>query len=273
MRFLLSEWDAFCRRLRESGVSSKRADTLLKEPVERFVVLKHDVETSPKKALAMAKIESEYGHEASYYVQAYLLENPQNVQILSEIASLGHEVSYHYDVLDFCGGDMECARREFEKNLKLFEKYGFDIVTVCQHGNPTVERKGYSSNRDFFRDSTISHGYDICDIMVNYRERAGLDYAYVSDSGYGWHLIENPEMDDLEPGERIDLDGMEGLMALIEKRNVIVSSHPHRWHSGLFEATMRRAIFESVRYAAIAARRIPLFRRVMSRYYHLAKKL
>jgi len=58
---------------------------------------------------------------------------------------MGHEISYHYDVLDSSHGDMEKAIDEFENNKQRFEELGFALKTVCQHGNPVVERVGYTS--------------------------------------------------------------------------------------------------------------------------------
>ena len=37
---------------------------------------------------------------------------------------MGHEISYHYDVMDSCKGDLEAAIAEFEKNRKRFEEKG-----------------------------------------------------------------------------------------------------------------------------------------------------
>ena len=154
---------------------------------KNFLILKHDVETNPQKALALAKIENRYGHCGVYYVQAYLLKDSNNVEILKKISELGHEVSYHHDVMDSNSGDLAKAMDEFESNRCIFEKYGFSINTVCQHGNPVVERNGYTSNRDFFRNETVRKKYgEIAEIMVNYREKVNADFKYISDAGYGY---------------------------------------------------------------------------------------
>lgn len=167
---------------------------------------------------------------------------------------------------------MECAVAEFAKNLEFFGKYGFDIKTVCQHGNPIVDRKSYSSNRDFFRDSEVAETFDIVDIMVNYRECTGADYIYVSDAGYGWREISDPEHDDIIESKNREIGGMEELLLLLEERNAIVSSHPHRWRRSAAAASVQRALFASAKYAALRLDRIPLMHSLMSRYYHLAKK-
>jgi len=156
------------------------------------------VETDVKKAFEIAKIENKYGHRGSYYVQAYLLEDSANVELLKEMQNMGHEISYHYDVMDSCKGNIEKAIVEFDKNKQIFEKNSFLIKTLCQHGNPVIERVGYTSNRDFFRNSSIREKYnDIADIMVNFKESFSTDYLYFSDAGRTFKLIYDPINNDI----------------------------------------------------------------------------
>ena len=97
---------------------------------------------------------------------------------------MGHEVTYHHDVMDSCKGDLEKAILEFESNRQKFEDNGFPVVTVCQHGNPIIERVGYHSNRDFFRSEQVRMRYpNIADIMVDYPKKYSTQYLYFSDAG------------------------------------------------------------------------------------------
>lgn len=155
MKFVFKTWDGFCRNLQERGIYSVPAAEILQGREGQFLTLKHDVETDVPKAYEMAKIEKKYGHKGSYYVQAYLLEEKKNIDLLRKMQQMGHEISYHYDVMDACGGDIVAAMEAFAENLRLFTASGFEIVTLCQHGNPVVERKGYHSNRDFFRNEKV----------------------------------------------------------------------------------------------------------------------
>ena len=188
MKFIYKEWDNICRELYRNGYISNTAESIINRSMifqDQFITLKHDVETNPKKALELARIESNYGHKGSYYIQVYLLYRKRNLSILKEIQKLGHEVSYHHDVMDYSKGNIEDANKIFSENLKLFQNNGFPIKTICQHGNPMVKRVGYTSNRDFFRNDNIRSKYkDIFDIMVNYRDNINENYKYISDAGY-----------------------------------------------------------------------------------------
>ena len=68
---------------------------------------------------------------------------------------MGHEITYHYDVLDSNRGNFKLAIEAFSNDIKRFKKYGFDVQTVCPHGNPVMIRDGWESNKDFFREQKV----------------------------------------------------------------------------------------------------------------------
>ena len=277
MKFTYKNWDAFLSRLSKDGLLSITAAQVLSgSSVGKYLVLKHDVENRVKHAYEMAKIEAKYGHRASYYVQAYLLDNPGNVELLKRIADLGHEVSYHYDVMDYAKGDMELAISEFQKNKERFESCGFEILTVCQHGNPIVERVGYTSNRDFFRSERVREIYpNIADVMVNFKTMANTDYSFFSDAGRRFKLIFDPINNDIVSSEDKDIafDDLDAMYDRAVSGNAIISSHPHRWESSAFVYSVKTGWFKVIRATARLAAKIPFMKKFMSKHYGLAKRI
>ena len=276
--FIYKKWENFCRELDQLNVHSITAASLIdKSDILNFIILKHDVETNPIKSLKMAKIESKYGHKGSYYVQAYLLNNIKNIDILKKISELGHEVSYHHDVMDSNSGDMISADIEFFENLNKFRLHGFEIKTVCQHGNPVIKRQNYYSNRDFFRNNNIAEKYnDIAEIMWNFKEKSGYDYIYVSDSGYNWQIIYNPENNDITNSDdkNIQIGEINNLVNIIkEEKNIVISTHPHRWQSNVFVYYMRIYIFAIIKKIVKFMIKIPILNKIFSKYYYIAKKI
>lgn len=275
MIFTYKKWENFCRKLKERGRQSIPACEVTAN-TSSYLVLKHDVETNVPRAYKMAQIEQTYGHRGSYYVQAYLLENESNIKLLAEMQAMGHEISYHYDVMDSCHGNMDDAMAEFEKNRERFEQNGFAIKTVCQHGNPVVERVGYTSNRDFFRSDRVRARYpQISDIMVNYKEAVGTDYLYFSDAGRIFKQIYDPLTNDLvnSDDKNIPYQNLNELLsALSEERGNIVSTHPHRWCASALLYTVKACIFRVVKAVAKLLIKIPFMKKFMGKYYHLAKK-
>ncbi len=275
MNFTYKNWDKFCQKLSETvGISIPAFSVASKEG--RYFVLKHDVETNVKRAFEIAKIEKKHGHLGSYYVQAYLLKDEKNVRLLQKMRDMGHEISYHYDVLDAAKGDYDGALAEYEKNLSLFREKGFSIVTVCQHGNPIAKRIGYTSNRDFFRKREIAERFsDQSDIMVNFAERANTSYTYFSDAGRQFKLIYDPFFNDITDSSEKNLpfEDLDGLLPYLQEGNGIVSMHPHRWCKSALGYTLKTGAFKAVRFTARVLMRLPFMKRFFEKYYYLAKKM
>lgn len=275
MIFTYQKWDGFCGKLQQAGFKSIPACQVAANS-GNYLVLKHDVETNVPNAFRMAQIERKYGHRGSYYVQAYLLEDPENVSLLRQMQDMGHEISYHYDVMDSCKGDLDQALVEFEKNRKLFEENGFSIKTVCQHGNPVIERVGYTSNRDFFRSEKVQLRYpELADIMVNYPRQYGTEYLYFFDAGRRFKRIYDPLCNDVvnSDDKNVPYEDLDALfMALSREEGNIISTHPHRWTGSAVKYAVKNAVFQTVKFAARLLQKIPFMKRIMGRFYYLAKK-
>lgn len=276
MIFTFKKWRRFCEQLQQTGRQSVPASAVV-DATAPYVVLKHDVETDVPKAYTIAKIEAACGHCGSYYVQAYLMQDAKNVALLSEMAAMGHEISYHYDVLDSAKGDMDKAMEEYRRNAALFESRGFALTTVCQHGNPVVERVGYTSNRDFFRNATVQAAFPhTADIMVNFKEAANTDYRYYSDAGRRFKYIFDPITNDVVDSEdrNVCYDDLDALLAaLTAEENHIISIHPHRWCASAAVCVAKNGVFKCIRFIAKLLMKIPLCKKIMGRYYYVAKKL
>lgn len=276
--FYYKNWERFCLRLKEIGVTLCTAEQSLKlEKGCRFVVLKHDVETSVPNAHKLAAIEHKYGICGSYYVQAYLLDDEKNVRLLQQMQAWGHEISYHYDVLDAHAGDYVAAEEDFIKKSKVFADAGFVYGTICQHGNPVKNRVGYTSNRDFFRHPEIRARYPHwVDMVVDYSKFAASKYKYISDASYRWNIITEPETNDLHPEvKNTRIGGFSKLFELIEgsKESFIVSTHPHRWMKQAWKIRLKIVVFRIVRNTVMVARHIPGVEWLLNKFYFLAKKI
>lgn len=275
MIFVYKKWEDFLKNLSEKGIHSVPAREVC--TLEEFLVLKHDVETDVERAYELAKLEQKYKHRGTYYVQAYLLDNAENIKLLRNMQEMGHEISYHYDVMDSCKGDINKAIAEFEVNKNKFEDNGFELVTLCQHGNPVVERIGYTSNRDFFRNERVKALYPkLSDIMVNFKEMYQTEYIYFSDAGRKFKMIYDPLYNDVVNSDDKnvsynDLD--EVLSEILKCDNVILSTHPHRWTNSAVLYVVKAAIFKVVKFSAKLLIKIPFIKRFMSKFYYIAKKI
>lgn len=277
--FYYNNWEKFCKAIADSGIRTCTAEESLAMPREvRYIVLKHDVETFVPNAHKLASIEHKYGIKGSYYVQAYLMADSENIRLLKEMQAWGHEISYHYDVLDANAGDYVAALKDFEKYSKVFADNGFDYGTICQHGNPVKKRVGYTSNRDFFRNKDIHSRYsNLVDMVVDYSQHiGGIKYRYISDASYRWNIITEPETNDLHPEvKNVKVGGFKNLLALVMDGEYcyVVSTHPHRWMSSAWKINMKIAMFRAVRESVMIARHIPGVEWLLNKFYFLAKKI
>lgn len=274
MIFIYSAWERFCAALQAEGRISIPAREVT-AGIDSFLVLKHDIENTVPKAYKLAEIEHRYGHRGTYYAHAYLLDDPQHVELLRKMQAMGHEISYHYDVMDSNHGNLDGAIKEFEANRQRFEGLGFPIITVCQHGNPVVERVGYTSNRDFFRSSRVQALYpQIADIMVDYKKKYQTDYSYFSDAGRKFKLIFDPINNDIvnSDDKNVPYEDLNALLAALPQK-AIISTHPHRWTESAASYMIKEKAFKIIKGAAKLAMKVPGIKKIMSKYYYLAKKI
>ncbi len=282
MIFTYSVWEGFCKSLAEKGLFSVTAKSLLKAALSgnntlqsnRWVNLKHDVESSPEKALQLARIEAKYGHHATYYVQSYLMTE-DNQSLFLEIQELGHEVTYHHDVMDGSKGDLEGALFIFANNLEKFNRLGFEVETVCQHGNPMSTFE----NRDFFRSEIICVRYpQMADIMVNFGDMIHQNYVYISDVGMSFKIVNDPVNSDKKSEDEKymllgTLDDVLNEIKANTETNYMISSHPHRYHSSFLKAWVKTTIFSIIRGIAKLLFKIPGLKKLLFRFNFISKKL
>ena len=277
--FVYKNWEFFCSKIKELEIKTYTAAEaiLASKQNNRFVIIKHDVETNVNKALIIAQIENKFDIKTTFYVQSYLLNSIKNIRILKEIQALGHEVTYHYDVLDSNSGNWDLAISEFNSNIVKFKENGFEIKTVCPHGNPVMSRDGWNSNKDFFRNEEIANYYpNIYDIVISPEKFGKKDVCYVSDAGYGWKIISNISNNDRE--SNITDHSIENINKLIElilqnKNCFIISTHPHRWRRYSFTVYIIKALFFILRFIVRKLTKITFINKLISKFYYLAKKI
>ena len=147
----------------------------LQQRYEHAAIIRHDVDKKPQNALIMAGIEQELGISSTYYFRT--VPDSFNLRIIQKIHDMGHEIGYHYEVLDKVRGDYDKAIRLFEHELNLFP---LEIKTICMHRNPMTPW----DNRDLWKK------YDYKQFGIAGEAYLSLDFSkiqYFSDTGRSWH--------------------------------------------------------------------------------------
>ena len=205
MDFTLNKYRELCLAIADSDYMQMTLDeyfSLDKLP-EKFIIMRHDVDDEPEYALKMAHLENELKIKSTYYFRT--TENVFKSNIIKEIDSLGHEVGYHYEVLDEASGNQEIAIEIFRQNLEKFRKV-CDVKTIAQHGSPLIGKLNATSisglcgicknlliGKKVFTNwinADIWKKYNFKDFGIKGEAYISVDFndvIYLSDTGMNWN--------------------------------------------------------------------------------------
>lgn len=197
----------------------------------KLIILRHDVDALPHNSLRFAHLQASFGISGTYYfrtvVQSY------NETIIKEIASLGHEIGYHYETMDTARGNVYKAYDEFCRNLEIFRKI-VPVETICMHGSPLSK----------FDNRTIWEKYDYRSLGIKAEPYFDLDFNktfYLTDTGRRWDggkvsirdkaMVSNPvtNPDFLRRKYRTTFDVIKAIESDDFPDQVMMTFHPQRW--------------------------------------------
>lgn len=272
------EYKDFCKTISKTGVPQytvEKACRYIDALSKPFVIIKHDVEDKPEKALAISKIEYSFGITSTYYVHSFFLRNPKNVAIFNEIMNLGHEIGYHFDVLDNNNGDLEKATQEFREALSRFSENGFTIKTVCPHGNPFKSRVGYSSNKDFFLDPKIRNTFkDVVDVYITFPDMLDKDYLYITDAKYAYFYRDAKTTKTDATENYFPLKSKDEIIKLIlAGHSLIISTHTHRYFRFVAISLIKFALYKFAKQAGGILSKVKWGRYILNKFYFMAKRV
>lgn len=100
LQYRLANYEALLESFQTAGYKFSSFDSD-GPPEHKEILLRHDVDLSLGRALAMAELERELGVRSTYCVllsaPVYDLTAPQNVRTLKRISKLGHDIGLHFD--------------------------------------------------------------------------------------------------------------------------------------------------------------------------------
>jgi hypothetical protein len=220
--FTLQKYEELCHGLIENGYKTMTLCSYLSERPsdERVCILRHDVDRKLRNALMMAELEDSIGIRSTYYFRYPYTFNPD---IIHNIASLGHEIGYHYETLAKADGDYEKAIQLFGQELEEFRKIA-DVKTICMHGSPLSKY----DNRDLWKRYDFKGFHIIGESYLS----IGPNINYFSDTGRCWDR-RNKIRDLLNSNQEIPIArSTDDLMYLISQNlinNLYITAHPERW--------------------------------------------
>jgi peptidoglycan/xylan/chitin deacetylase (PgdA/CDA1 family) len=152
------------------------------------VILRHDVDYSPRKALQLAEIEAKHDVTATYFFLVrspfYNLFEPETVDTVRTIERLGHDIGLHFSTHAHWLEEPseQTLRRQINAEFELLDHAAETPVQVVAFHNPP----DWTQGRTF--DSFVS----------NYEPRFFDNIAYVADSDQRWRKT-NPFTTEFPP--------------------------------------------------------------------------
>jgi hypothetical protein len=234
--FTLAKYDELCRALVEAGYPALHiADYLEGRSAgmpASFVLLRHDVETSPVHAVRMAEIERGHGLAATYFLRA----GGFDPSAIAGLRARGHDIGYHYETVARARGDLSRAAALFARDLEELRRHG-PVRVASMHGSPLFPR----DNRDLWRSARPA------DFGLAGEVYADIDYAdvrYFSDTGRTWHPTRHNLRDHVAVAPDCAIETTDELIAMLRARRfprLCVLAHPDRWSASAVGWTVRAA--------------------------------
>lgn len=176
MDFTLKKYEKLLNALKPAGYTFQTMTDFFQHPLQKSIILRHDVDARKLHSLKFAQIQKEMGIKGTYYFR--MVSKSYDETVIREIEAMGHEIGYHYEDMDFAKGDLQMAIQLFEKHLKKLRKVA-DVKTVCMHGSPLSRY----DNRDLWKQ------YDYRDYDVIGEPYFDIDFDkvfYLTDTGRRW---------------------------------------------------------------------------------------
>jgi len=102
MDFTRTTYKRLLTALKSSKYGFQTLNDFIQVAKQKTIILRHDVDRLPSNALKFARLENERGIGATYYFRA--VPESWDEGVIRELASLGHEIGYHYENLSEING-------------------------------------------------------------------------------------------------------------------------------------------------------------------------
>lgn len=190
----------------------------------KAIILRHDVDDRKMNSLLFAKMQQQKGIKGTYYFR--MVPESYNEDVIREIESMGHEIGYHYEDMDFARGNKDEALKFFEKHLEKLRSIA-TIDTVCMHGSPKSEydNKDVWKKYDYKEYGIIGEPYFDMDFETIY---------YITDTGRMWDGFKVSVRDKVKTNREWPVyHSTKDLITAIDNgsfpNQVMMNFHPQRW--------------------------------------------
>lgn len=221
--FTVEMYIGLVKALKDVGYDFQTFHDFIVEPKPRVVILRHDVDKLPLNSLRFAKLEIEMGVQASFFFR--IVRESFQPSIIKQIKAMGHEIGYHYEDMDLCGGNVDSAYDSFRSNLDKLRELA-PIETICMHGSPLskYDNRDIWDKYDYKADGIVGEPY----FDIDYNK-----VLYITDTGRMWNNNESSIRDKVNSGFNFRINSTKHLIELLENdrlpSQLMINTHPQRW--------------------------------------------
>lgn len=252
--FTISIYMSLLDALIENGFSFQTFLGFVQKPEEKVIILRHDVDDRNRQSLQFARIQYKLGITGTYYFR--IIPQSFDENIIREIESMGHEIGYHCEDLDFARGDVDRAYELAKIHLARLRDVA-EVKTMCMHGSP----------RSPFDNKMVWKTYDYRKLGILAEPYLDVDFSkvlYMTDTGRRWDgdkvsIRDRAEIDDQretngtflntlhhsEPGIKVKrsvlrhdyrttFDIIDAIHNGTLRNQVMLNIHPQRWTDNLY---------------------------------------
>ena len=227
--FTLTTYKKLLASLSEQKYTFQTFSEFLDAPAQRVIMLRHDVDARKENSLQFARIQHQMGIKGSYYFR--MVPQSYDEKVITEIASMGHEIGYHYETMDTAKGNIDKAYQEFCQNLEKLRKIT-NILTICMHGSP----------RSSFDNKTIWKKYSYNHLGLIGEPYFDIDFedvAYLTDTGRRWNGSNVSIRDKVLGRYNFNFRYTQDIINHIDQlpNRLMFTFHPQRWTNESFAWT------------------------------------
>lgn len=225
--FSFEDYQKIIRLVKESGRAANFREALT---MDRFIIVRHDVEFSVDRAYEISLLESEMDFCSTFFFQwtnnSYNILSKRNMDKIKQMYHNGHKIGLHYAV---CGlMEMGQIRAQIAKEMRvLSEMFEFEISEFSIH-RPSGELL-----RENIHLPGVLNAYqdDFFTFAENVTADTPLKVRYFSDAQHRWNYGLVPDAETLEKYDKIQIlthpyswtregyDNLENFRYLVRERN------------------------------------------------------
>ena len=229
MDFTVKKYELLLNSMRDAGYSFQTYEEFLRNPKEKVVILRHDVDLKPGNSLLFAEIQNNLGIKGVYYFRAVAASWDES--IILKINKMGHEIGYHYENLTVTKGNIDLAIEDFKRNLSKLRKL-VPVNTICMHGSPLsrYDNKKLWQKYDYQSFGILGEPY----FDTNYSS-----VYYLTDTGRTWDNKGVSVRDKVISSFDLKFSKTDQIISSFQGNRmpsvIMFTFHPQRWSNEPFE--------------------------------------